>query len=274
MGLLRNWFGRDAAGTQNKEADVIEGFYVIEEVHGTKNALELFRSAAAGEKASIFEIARCFDESSENKLAFTWLKKAADLGNADAMVKLVDYYQGHFVGIEEDLVMADRYLKKAIELGSAKAYVKLAQEHYSVDDPEENEIAFGYYMQAAEMGDPEGQAEVGEAYLHGVGVEQDSSQAFYWLLKSTDDRHAAYMLAQCYLEGLGTPVDYEKATEALERAVKAGCVEKNAARRKLLELYRKGYGGKNASSKMARTKAELEASDKLLNDLAAAILGA
>ena len=273
MGLFNRLFGRREAGSYEGEASSFEGFYVIEEAHGTREAQELFRRAGAGDATSISEIARCFDASVENKLAFDWLKRAADLGDAEAMVKLVDYYRGHFIGIDENQVMADRYLQRVIELDFPKAYLKLAEEHYSQDDPVENEIAFGYYLQAAEMGDPEGQAEVGKAYLDGVGVGKDAMQAFHWLSMSTDYRHASYLLAQCYLEGLGTPVDYEKATEALERAVEAKCAQKNSARRKLLQLYGKGYGGRDRSLKMARTKAELEASDRLLNDLAASILG-
>ena len=276
MGILDKLLGRKTVkveiATNRDKGHLNEGFYVIEQAYGASQAQNLFRQAEAGDVKATAEIARCFYGSIENELAFEWLKKAADLGDADSMVMLVDYYQGHFEGFEADQVMADRYMQKAIELGSPRAYMKLADEHYSEDDPQENAIAFGYYLQAAELGDPEGQAEVGLAYLDGIGVGQDAAEAFRWLSMSKDDKHAAYPLAKCYLEGIGTPVDYDKATAALERAVEAKCLEKNAARHKLIGLYAQGFGGTNRASKMAKMRAELEASSKLLDDLASSLL--
>ena len=48
------------------------------------------------------------------------------------------------------------------------------------------EMAFQWYMKAAELGDVYGCFNVGECYYHGKGVEQDVRLAFEWYMKAAD----------------------------------------------------------------------------------------
>lgn len=60
----------------------------------------------------------------------------------------------------------------------------------------------------------------------------------------------------------------EKATISLEKAVANKCIDLYKAREQLLDLYNKGYGGRERTSKMQRLKAEMGESDRLISDLA------
>lgn len=60
--------------------------------------------------------------------------------------------------------------------------------------------------------------------MHGEGVKQDDTQAFAWLCRSKDGRYGYYNLAQCYLRGIGTEKDMEKAVICLEKAVDCKCI--------------------------------------------------
>ena len=48
------------------------------------------------------------------------------------------------------------------------------------------ELAFEWYMKAAEQGDVYGCFNVGECYYHGKGVEQDAELAFEWYMRAAD----------------------------------------------------------------------------------------
>ena len=48
------------------------------------------------------------------------------------------------------------------------------------------ELAFEWYMKAAELDDVYGCFNVGECYYHGKGVEQSAEKAFEWYMKAAD----------------------------------------------------------------------------------------
>ena len=75
------------------------------------------------------------------------------------------------------------------------------------------ELAFEWYMKAAEQGDVYGCFNVGECYYHGKGVEQDVRLAFEWYMKAADkgDRQSQVNVANAYYLGNGTEKDHHKA---------------------------------------------------------------
>jgi TPR repeat protein len=85
-----------------------------------------------------------------DKEAFILYKKAAELGNADAMFTLGTMY--HF---------GEGVLK----------------------DPEE---AFKWYKKAAELGNAEAMSSLGAMYYFGEGVLKDPKEAKYWVKKAYD----------------------------------------------------------------------------------------
>ena len=81
---------------------------------------------------------------------------------------------------------ADGYREKAYE-GDTKAMNNLGVCYERGTGVKVSlELAFEWYMKAAELGDVYGCFNVGECYYHGKGVEQDAGKAFEWYMKAAD----------------------------------------------------------------------------------------
>jgi uncharacterized protein len=78
---------------------------------------------------------------------------------------------------------------------------------------------------AAEMGDANAQARLGDAYYHGHGTARDLSSAEYWYRLAAERGHlkAKYQLGELYLQG--KEVDPHSAAEWFRRAAERGHAE-------------------------------------------------
>lgn len=207
------------------------------------------------------------------RMARSWYLKAIEQEYYKALHELTYFYEGRYVGVEADPEKAEQVRREALEMNNPEAILKLASQYYSGDGVEKDkEMAFKYYMKAAELGNGEAMAEVGMCYLNGEGVNQSDSQAFAWLSKSNDTCYGYYNLAQCYIKGIGTSKNLERGVSYLERAVEGKCLHLSEARRQLVDLYSKGYGGPDAKRKMGEIQEEINQSDKLMDELASLIL--
>ena len=95
---------------------------------------------------------------------------------------------------------ADGYREKAYE-GDTKAMNNLGVCYERGTGVKVNlEMAFEWYMKAAELGDVYGCFNVGECYYHGKGVEQDAVKAFEWYMKAADkgDMQSQVNVANAY----------------------------------------------------------------------------
>jgi len=104
---------------------------------------------------------------------------------------------------------ADGYREKAYE-GDTKAMNNLGVCYERGTGVKVNlEMAFEWYMKAAELGDVYGCFNVGECYYHGKGVEQNSELAFEWYMKAADkgDMQSQVNVANAYYLGNGTETD-------------------------------------------------------------------
>ena len=74
------------------------------------------------------------------------------------------------------------------------------------------ELAFEWYMKAAELDDVYGCFNVGECYYHGKGVEQDQVLAFEWYMKAADkgDMQSQVNVANAYYLGNGVEMDHTR----------------------------------------------------------------
>ena len=89
-------------------------------------------------------------------------------------------------------------------------------------------------LRLAEGGDAVAQANMGLAYLQGVGVAADPVKSTEWLAKSAAQGYVRAMngMGQAYMEGRGVERDLAKAWEWFEKGASAGCAVAtyNAAR--------------------------------------------
>lgn len=120
--------------------------------------------------------------------AYKWYRKAAELGNVEALTDLGKFYQNGW--------------------GVAKSYTD----------------AMKWYRRAAELGDPVGQYLVGLMYENGQGVAKDPREAASWYLKAAlqGDAHAQTNLGSLYRQGLGVAKNYLEAVNWYGKAVKQG----------------------------------------------------
>lgn len=264
MGFLKWLFGEEQKETENK----FDGFYIVRYDYGENQARNLFHRANAGDVAAQLKIAKCFCESLEYRYALPWYEKAAEAGSTEALNKLVSFYEGKYMDIEADYEKAERVRNLALKSNNPEALLKRGSQYYMGEGVEKDlEKAFQYYKKAAELRNDEAKAKVGLCYLNGEGVEQNDAQAFFWFSRSNDRYYGHYNLAQCYLKGIGTKKDLNKAVIYLEKAVAEKCIDLTSARKQLADLYRKGYGGGNKEAKLRQLEADMSRYDQLLDDL-------
>jgi len=136
-------------------------------------------------------------------LAFTYYKKAADLGDVYSMYKLgCCYYKG---------------------TGTLVDY----------------HTAFAWFLKAADLGDDKASYNTGYCYYKSKGVSENFIYAFKYFKKSADRGHsyAKYYLGECYILGRGTNRNEDKGYSLIEEAADKDCV---MAMNKLCQDYFKG----------------------------------
>ncbi|KAG0289314.1 hypothetical protein BGZ97_006492 [Linnemannia gamsii] len=86
------------------------------------------------------------------------------------------------------------------------------------------ELAFKWYLRAAEQGDSFAQLCVGSLLAYGQGVPQDYTKAATWYLMAANQGLAVaqFYLGVMYYEGLGVPQEYSKAIEWYIKAAQQG----------------------------------------------------
>ena len=94
--------------------------------------------------------------------------------------------------------------------------------------PAKSDIAaaadFESTQKQADQGDAAAQNLLGELYLKGQGVRQDSKAAAEWFRKSADQDHppAEFNVGTLYEAGQGVPVDYARAVEWYQKSAEHG----------------------------------------------------
>lgn len=88
----------------------------------------------------------------------------------------------------------------------------------------DTQAAIAWYMQAAALGSPAAQFNLGFAFRHGVGVPADARRAAAWYAKaaSAGNLNAQNNLALMYLDGLGVRRSTRKALKLLQAAADQG----------------------------------------------------
>lgn len=175
--------------------------------------------AEKGYPAAQFQLAQVYESNKQKEFAKKWYEKAAAQNYAEA------YYQLSYL----DKQRKDEYLEKAIQLGS---YNAKGSQAFRLAAKGNNLSAIMLLTQNAEAGFPASQANLGNAYFYGNGVQQDWQKAFYWYseayknikINNSSDFFVLWVgsvdfdiyqnLATLYLLGLGTSKN-EKMVEEL-----------------------------------------------------------
>lgn len=131
---------------------------------------------------------------------------------------------------EKNVKLAVELLKQCANCGFMPAFVKLAWAYRSGAYGQEKnpQLAFSYFIAAAEQGFNEAQAVVANEYIKGIvgGFERNITQHIYWAKCAAANGRAASQLylARCYLNGDYVDKNVDKALMLLELAANKGYV--------------------------------------------------
>jgi len=133
-----------------------------------------------------------------NSIALTMdeLKKAAQLGNTEAQIRLGEHYETG-VGVPQDFIEAARWYIKAMINRSDNSREAEARLEAIYKDA----VAVEKMRQAAIKGDADAQYVRGKMYQSGVGEKYDIKEAKKWYLRAAEQGHpeALYRIAMSYM---------------------------------------------------------------------------
>jgi uncharacterized protein len=196
-----------------------------------------------------------------------WYEKAAKAGNARAMCNLgVLYANGQ--GIAQDYDKAREWYQKAADAGNPDAMKNLGDLYLNDQGVAKDYLkeAFDLFLRDAILGDSFAMMKVGRLYLR-KGTPRDNEAGFRWLNLAfhapKPNLEAGAFIADCYLSGMGTAQDVQKAEEIVFPLANQGVVPAMTLAGKILQ-YRADIKRSEAvgnSSPQLRKKLEAEASE-------------
>jgi TPR repeat protein len=174
--------------------------------------------------------------------AYHWFKRAAELGDVQAMCYLARMFlQGE--GVARDAAGACEWLERAGEAGCAPAFNELGRMHARGDlgAPDQSKAAAAY-ERGARLGDLHSQYNLASCFLTGDGVTQDPVRAAQWYRAAADQGfgEAQFNLAVLLLNGAeGVAQDARQGMTWLAKAADKGVA---AAQYELGKRLRTGQG--------------------------------
>lgn len=175
--------------------------------------------------------------------AFPLFKQSADEGNYLAQREVGTFYMKGEV-VKQDTTQGLYYLNKAADQGDPTSNLMLGATYVKgwSDIKPNFEIANAYFEKAVKKDhDKKVLTYIGQTYLQAGDV--GPTFAIPWLERAATagDTNGAYLLARCYLEGVGTPPNPKKGMAYLDKAVE---VQNPFAMTELGKIYEKGLYGK------------------------------
>ena len=156
--------------------------------------------------------------------AMRWFQKAADLGNADAMMGMSWIYENGR-GVREDHVEAMRWRKMSAEHGNPVAMSSIGYDYENGEGVTQDYVeAMRWYRMAADRSDVRAIWSIGHLFELGQGVTQDYTQAMVWYRKAADrgDTLAMWSVGMLYEDGHGVPTDLAQARVWIKKAAASG----------------------------------------------------
>ena len=190
---------------------------------------DLQKKAESGDTEAMFQLAQRLveaaigiDDMGEDIMdkAFDWLKKAAELGNAEAQHEMAKGCRS-----EKDFNGSFQWEQKAAKQGLLEAEYSLAI-HYQngTGTPVNSESRYYWLKQAAEKGHTEAKYLLALCYISAQGTKEDIAKAISWLEQASNDGFAPAKinLGAAYNEGKGVPKDRKKGLSLLQEAADLG----------------------------------------------------
>lgn len=172
--------------------------------------------------------------------ALSWYSRAAEAGDTVAMAMLgMMYLNGEGVAVDNEAGMA--WFTRAAEGGETGVYTLLGLMYYEgrLGEPDYG-AALEWFTRGYEEGDPAAAGYLGRMYYYGLGVEQNYTEAFGYLTRALRDRgdvESVFLLGRMYFDGQGTARDETRGSELIRLAAEGGYV---AAMRAIADIYREG----------------------------------
>jgi TPR repeat protein len=173
--------------------------------------------------------------------AVKWYRKAAEMGNLNAMNNLGACYEDG-QGVPKDLEESVKWYRKAAEQGSAIAQRNVGLAYIRGEGVvQNNESALGWIKKSATQGDAHAQYLLGVGYSGIDGIPVNHSEMFNWFRKAAEQGHAAAQkyLGDCYVNGEGITAN---STEAVKWYLKAAAQKDADAQNALGLCHENGTG--------------------------------
>ena len=124
-------------------------------------------------------------------------------------------------------VKAFEACKKKAMSGDPQAEADLGEKYYYGDGVEKDEKeALKWQQKAAIEGNARGEQSLGNMYLYGLGVEKDERKALMWIQKALaqEEPRSYGAMGDIYRSGFGVPVDHVKAIQMFQKGAEIGRV--------------------------------------------------
>ena len=161
------------------------------------------------------------EKAGDKEKAHYWRLQAAEGGQPGLWYALgIDFYDGR--GTETDPQKAYAYFSRAVEEDKDPyAYDMMGLCLFlGIGVPQDRARAFGYFSQSLQLraDDTFGYQFLAHCYLDGLGTAQDYQKAYRLAWETKDKPRSLYVLGRIYCEGLGMPQDIAMGVEYLERS--------------------------------------------------------
>jgi uncharacterized protein len=123
-----------------------------------------------------------FGVRQDNLAAVSWLRKAADAGNAQAQYRLGDLYNRGELGLRHDNSEALKWFRKSADQGNVYGQLSLGLMFSDDNSTSKNYTeAVKWLQKAADQGHPSAQGVLGLMYADGKGLDKDDIEAYKWM---------------------------------------------------------------------------------------------
>jgi len=200
---------------------------------GMRNLAELLSYQAEGSNASSSDD----DDKAMFAEAVDWLKKAAALGDLEAVTDMGDaYLRGKGVG--SSATTAITWYRKAADAGNVRAMRSLGKIYAENRILADYKEAFNWYTKAANYGDPPSISGLAELYDDAMGTREDNNTAYrlYSQAAELGDAGGYWGLGRFLQEGTFVPQDLPRAASFYQVSANGGDIRSMEALGRMYEL--------------------------------------